>query len=694
MANYDVSITLTAVDRTGAIGTAQSKFNNALDDMQARSQSTFARIQEHWMALTAALAGAFIMALQAWNVAKIAAQFEQSRASFRGMVQGMGHDADVVFARIREASAGLVDDKRLTEAASRAIAMGIPVERLGELMLIARAKSRDMGIAATQAFDDITRGIGRASPMLLDNLGLVINLNEANEAMAKSLGKTVEQLTAKERRTAILNATIDAGQGSLARHNLAILTTYERMQRLEATVQNLQLILGAGLIRAKSGSIALFQALGAVVLDFSARILHAGTALFSLTDALRITTGAQQRWAEVLENVQKQATKFATQAEDNFRLMVAKSEDLVTATGLVRGEITDTAMAMENAAQATDRWNEAARRLERSIALIGLEGFEAQRMKLGFEVEDLRREFGAQPLIQRYFDAGLFHLQQLEIEELNEAARRVEAERQAEEARILAAAYEARALLEQNLTTVMMTERERRFYDSERWEQEQLLLNQQALASFSDFKSQEFEIHAVVERKKAQVTKEEQQKAAEAEMDIRRSVFNLAISILQHLGTQHRAAAALGIAIATVMEARRAWQATITASILAFSSQVVPGLPWTLAAGIRAAARVKAWGMAQVAMIGAKGALRIAGALSPPAASEGIARGAVGGGGIAERAQSPAALVGVAAADAEAIRQPRPLTVNIVIHGHNVDHDRFAREIIPAVAKAIEDGAR
>lgn len=692
MSNYDVSITLTAVDRTGAIGTAQSRFNNALDDMQSRSQSTFARIQEHWMALTAALAGAFILALQAWNVAKISAQFEQSRAAFRGMVQGMGHDADVVFARIREASAGLVDDKRLTEAASRAIAMGIPVERLGELMLIARAKSRDMGIATTQAFDDITRGIGRASPMLLDNLGLVINLNEANEAMAKSLGKTVEQLTAKERRTAILNATIDAGQGSLARHNLAILTTYERMQRLEATVQNLQLVLGSILIRATAAAIGSFQSLISVVSFLSAVVLSARADLATLTNFLRLTRDDYQGLREDADAAYRAAIEFAQKARDNYAAMAATSEDVAVAMRQVKDETTDTAMAMETAAQATDKWNEAARRLERSIALIGLEGFEAQRAKLGFKVEDLRREFGAQPLIQRYFDAGLFHIQQQEIEELNEAARRVEAERQAEEARVLAAAYEARTLLEHNLTTVMMTERERRFYDIERWGQEQLLLDQQALASFSDFKSQEFEIHAATERKKGQVAREEQHKAAEAEMAIRRSVFNLSISLLQLLGARHKAAAVLGIAIATAMEARRAWQATVTASILAFSSQVVPGLPWTLAAGARAAAAVRVWGMAQVAMIGAKGALRIADVLSPPAAAE--AGGAVGG-GIVERAHSPAALVGAAAADAEAaIRQPRPLVVNIVIHGHNVDHDRFAREIVPAVAKAIEDGAR
>jgi hypothetical protein len=55
-----------------------------------------------------------------------------------------------------------------------------------------------------KAFDDITVGIGRASPLILDNLGIVVNLTEAYDAAAIAVGKTAEQLTQQEKSAALL----------------------------------------------------------------------------------------------------------------------------------------------------------------------------------------------------------------------------------------------------------------------------------------------------------------------------------------------------------------------------------------------------------------------------------------------------------------------------------------------------------
>ena len=47
--------------------------------------------------------------------------------------------------------------------------------------------------------------------MILDNLGLTIKVGAANEAYAKILGKTVDQLTAEEQKQALLNDVLRAG---------------------------------------------------------------------------------------------------------------------------------------------------------------------------------------------------------------------------------------------------------------------------------------------------------------------------------------------------------------------------------------------------------------------------------------------------------------------------------------------------
>ncbi|MFY9111635.1 MAG: hypothetical protein WAP34_06835, partial [Desulfomonilia bacterium] len=192
----------------------------------------------------ASIGSAYLAVNKAWDYAEQAAKYEQSRQAFNSMAEGMGADAEMVFERVRKLSGGLIDDNALIESMNKAISLGIPIEKLGDLMLIARAKARDMGITTTQAFDDIATGIGRGSPLILDNLGLVMKVGTANEQMAASLGKTVQELTDKEKKMAILNATLEAGREALGRHNLEVLTDKERMDSLGASAANLGIELG------------------------------------------------------------------------------------------------------------------------------------------------------------------------------------------------------------------------------------------------------------------------------------------------------------------------------------------------------------------------------------------------------------------------------------------------------------------
>lgn len=192
----------------------------------------------------ASIGAAYLAVNKAWDYAEQAAKYEQSRQAFNSMAEGMGADAEKVFERVRKLSGGLIDDNALIESMNKAISLGIPIEKLGDLMLIARAKARDMGITTTQAFNDIATGIGRGSPLILDNLGLVMKVGTANEQMAASLGKTVQELTDKEKKMAILNATLDAGKEALSRHNLEVLTDKERMDSLGASAANLGIELG------------------------------------------------------------------------------------------------------------------------------------------------------------------------------------------------------------------------------------------------------------------------------------------------------------------------------------------------------------------------------------------------------------------------------------------------------------------
>jgi hypothetical protein len=110
-------------------------------------------------------------------------------------------------------------------------------------------------------YESIALGIKRASPMILDNLGLTIKIGDANETMAEQLGKSVEELTAEEKQMALLNATLEAGDKLIAQVGGTTESATDDIARMETSVLNLKDAIAEGLSPAVSraaGGIAEF----------------------------------------------------------------------------------------------------------------------------------------------------------------------------------------------------------------------------------------------------------------------------------------------------------------------------------------------------------------------------------------------------------------------------------------------------
>ncbi len=332
------STTSTAQDIIRAEQAKSEKIKQLNEQQFGKQTSLLETLKSNWIATAAVVGAAYVAAQKAWNVAEQASRYEQSREAFHSMATSMGKDATVEFEKIRKASGGLIDDQALTEAANKALSLGIPIEKIGDLMLIARAKSRDMGTTAQQAFTDIATGVGRASPLILDNLGLVMKVGAANDAMAASLGKTVAELTDQEKKTAILNATLAAGKEALARYDLEQKTTAENMQAMKATAANLELLMGQGIIRAVSGAVGAFQSLSAASMTVSSGIWKMIEAKERLA-AFATFGEAERQHMELAKQASQNAAadfksslEYAGKAQNNFALMTASVDSLAAAT--------------------------------------------------------------------------------------------------------------------------------------------------------------------------------------------------------------------------------------------------------------------------------------------------------------------------------------------------------------------------
>jgi len=93
-------------------------------------------------------------------------------------------------------------------------------------------------VSASQAVSDVITGIGRMSPQILDNLGIV-GATKAIDDYAVSLGKTSDQLTDVERKQALVNVVLAGASGPAVIDDAA--AAFERM---DASIQNAKEALG------------------------------------------------------------------------------------------------------------------------------------------------------------------------------------------------------------------------------------------------------------------------------------------------------------------------------------------------------------------------------------------------------------------------------------------------------------------
>lgn len=157
------------------------------------------------LAATAALAQKGVQF--AIESSKLAQQNAIVENSFVSLAAEAGASADSMMAAMRTASANTVSDYDLMLSANRAMMLGVAdsAEEMQKLLEVARSRGQAMGLSTTQAFNDIVTGLGRGSALILDNLGIIVDLESAYANYAAQLGKTAEELTKTEQKQALIN---------------------------------------------------------------------------------------------------------------------------------------------------------------------------------------------------------------------------------------------------------------------------------------------------------------------------------------------------------------------------------------------------------------------------------------------------------------------------------------------------------
>lgn len=120
-----------------------------------------------------------------------------------GSVTGVAYKS--LTASLQAATGAQLNYNEAAQAAAIGTAGGLSSSQLEGLAKAARNASAALGRDLTDSFNRLIRGVTKAEPELLDELGIVLRLQTASEEYARALGKPVSALSAFERSQAVAN---------------------------------------------------------------------------------------------------------------------------------------------------------------------------------------------------------------------------------------------------------------------------------------------------------------------------------------------------------------------------------------------------------------------------------------------------------------------------------------------------------
>lgn len=201
--------------------------------------------------MTAALTAPIIAAkVAAVSFAEIGGRYSSIADSFGSMTEGMGLDARQFTANVAAATGGQIDNLKILQSATRGLALigkdafnnfGDDFVKMAELSKkAARATGQDVDFM----FESLVLGIARESKLILDNLGISLDITKAKDDYAASLGKTSEQLTQSEAKHAVLNGALTQLEGIYGNVAVSAGGFSGAMQQLQTFITNARIEIG------------------------------------------------------------------------------------------------------------------------------------------------------------------------------------------------------------------------------------------------------------------------------------------------------------------------------------------------------------------------------------------------------------------------------------------------------------------
>ena len=219
------------------LGIDPSEFRRGIQQVDAKLKETSRLFQNLGQTIGAAFAVSQIQAF-ASEAIQLGSQMQTVSKGFARFGNEMQLE------QLRKSTRGLVSDLDLMKVTVQAGNFGIPIEQMGTLLEFAARRAAETGQSVDYLVESIVTGIGRKSPLILDNLGI-----STTRLKEKFNGAALEAQSIAD----VAKAVGDIAGEELGKMGDAVDTAADKMNRLSTSWQNFKTSVGEAIAPAASG---------------------------------------------------------------------------------------------------------------------------------------------------------------------------------------------------------------------------------------------------------------------------------------------------------------------------------------------------------------------------------------------------------------------------------------------------------
>jgi hypothetical protein len=337
-----------AADNLDKAGSSASNFDRKMKGASGASSNASKNFSKMAQG-SGGIAG--IYAQIAANVFAVSAafQFLKTSADMSKLIKGqeaLGSVTGVAYKSmtksIQEATGSQIAYQEAAQAAAIGTAAGLSASQLDSLAVAARNTSAALGRDLTDSFNRLIRGVTKAEPELLDELGIVLRLAPATQKYAQAIGKTANELNAFERTQAVANEVLEQTEEKFGKIAAIMDPSGESLNRFLVSFDNVLISIRTGLISGlgpvfdflSKNTGALMVAMAAVsalivkslIPDFGKYADAAKASGFKIKKSLVLQRQEVERLKLEYERMNNSASMAATKSINSFKKIAASKK--------------------------------------------------------------------------------------------------------------------------------------------------------------------------------------------------------------------------------------------------------------------------------------------------------------------------------------------------------------------------------